>query len=586
VTSAFALPADGGDGLPFLSAVLLALAFPPFHLLLPSFVALVPLALWLRRLPRGREGGRVALRGGFRAGLLFHALLFHWMLVALLPRTALAVPGFLVAVLLLSGLWAAVAAGVQGAREAGCPVWLGLPVFWTAAEWVRAHLGDLSFPWMQLGESLTGWPRLIGAAELVGARGLSFWMALVAGLLAAAVGRREGGPRLRWRPLAAAVLVAAAPILYSLEQWEALETRPVARVTVLQPDLPPEVKAQPRLAVERTVRWTEELLGTVGSGAGSSGVDGAGRPSMDPGRGRPDPSLRDTGLLVFPETAFPVVPGSAMAPAGGSRIPLERWIRRLAGRVGAPVLYGALGSVGGAGNGRLNAAFYRTPPAAGAGDGRYGKRRLVPGFEQVPFLEAAPVRRMLPGAAGSTASRFRRGTTAPLFRAGDGRFGVLICYESIFGDLARDYRRRGAGFLVNITNDGWFGTAEPAWRRTAALWQHPAHLVMRAVENRVGIVRAANNGISGIVDPRGRWTRRSGLFRPEALAGEVRSGVAPTPFARFGDLAGPLAALAAAGVTLAATARRRARSGMVPTGEGDGEPGPASTIGIEPREEP
>jgi apolipoprotein N-acyltransferase len=439
---------------------------------------------------------------------------------------------------------------------------------------------------MQLGESLTGWPRLIGAAELVGARGLSFWMALVAGLLAAAVDQGQGRLRLRWRPLAAAVLVAAAPMLYSLERWDALETRPVARVTVLQPDLSPEVKTEPGLAVERTVRWTEGLLGSADSGPESSGAGRAGRPSGGPVRELPDPALRSTGLLIFPETAFPVVPGGATAPSGGAQIPLEDWIRRVAGRVDAPVLYGALGSAGGAGGGRLNAAFYRTPPAAGAGEGRYGKRRLVPGFERVPFVDATRLRRWLPGAAGSRGSGFRPGTTAPLFRAGNGSFGVLICYESIFGDLARGYRRRGADFLVNITNDGWFGTEEPAWRRTAALWQHPAHLVMRAVENRVGVVRAANNGISGIIDPRGRWTRRSGLFRPEALAGEVRTGTASTPFARFGDLAGPLAALAAAGVTLAATARRRVRSGRAPDGGRDGEAGPASTTGIEPREEP
>src|SRR5256886_13606715 len=72
-----------------------------------------------------------------------------------------------------------------------------------------------------------------------------------------------------------------------------------------------------------------------------------------------------------------------------------------------------------------------------------------------------------------------------LFRSG--RFGVMICYESAFEDLARGYRRRGAEFLVNITNDAWYG-------RTAGPYQHAAHLVMRAIETRMGIARAANDG--------------------------------------------------------------------------------------------
>lgn len=535
MTAAFPL-ADGVHRLPLVTAVLLAVAFPPFHPLVPSFVALAPLALWLSELPHGRRGARRAVRGAFSAGILFHALLLHWMLTALVPRTPLAVPAYLFAVLLLSGLWAAMAAGVHGARGLGWPVWLALPVFWTAMEWGRAHLGDLAFPWLQLGDSLTGWPRLIGAADLVGARGLSFWLALVSGLLAAALRDLRAGGSLRWRPGIAALLVVLAPVAYSLHRWETLETRPVARVTVLQPNLSPGVKAHPRRAVARTVEWVEGL-----ADAGRTG------PFPVPG---PAPDA-----VVLPETAFPVVPDSVASGVGTPPGSLRDWIGRLGRRLGAPVLYGALDAGGRTGERRHNAVFYHA--ASGEQGRRYAKRRLVPGFERVPFLDAAWLRRRLPDAVGTDVGGFSPGRRAPLFRAGEGRFGVLVCYESIFGELARSYRRRGADFLVNVTNDGWFGRREPAWRRTAALWQHPAHLVMRAVENRMGVVRAANTGISGILDPRGRWTRRTELFEPAALTGEVRAAPGPTPFSRLGDLAGGLSALAAAGVALACAARWR-----------------------------
>lgn len=538
------------------SALLLGLAYPPFHLLAPSFLALAPLALWVARLPRGAGGRREALRGGLLVGLLFHSLLLHWLVTALAAHSLLAVPAFLATVAVLAALVAASTAAMHAVTDRlGWPVWLAVPVCWTAMEWLRAHLGDLSFPWMQLGDSLTGWPRVIGAADVVGSRGLSFWLALVSGLVAQALLRRappalerwlpgtgpdaaRAGPA--WRPAAAALLVVAVPLAYSLHRWSALELEPAAEVTVLQPDVAPELKLAPDEAADSARASVDRLL------------DGPGVPEA----GRAD-------LVVLPETVIPGVVGApsgdrTTAPSGETSPGPAGWITELAGRIGAPVLYGAVDErprpVGG-GVERHNGAFLRGPD--GRRLGRYAKRRLVPAVESTPYLEAAWLRDGLAGLLGARFGGFSPGRGPEVLPAGGARFGVLVCYESIFAGLARGYRERGTDFLVNLTNDAWFGRDEPAWMRTSGLYQHPAHLVMRAVETRTGVVRSANSGISGVVDPLGRATRRTELFEPAAFTSTVYTTEGRTLFVRWGDLVGGLAAAAAAAGVVGAGLRRR-----------------------------
>lgn len=158
----------------------------------------------------------------------------------------------------------------------------------------------------------------------------------------------------------------------------------------------------------------------------------------------------------------------------------------------------------------------------------YHKRVLVPIVERVPFVNP----RWFAGI--KFFGGFGVGDAGPVYQVGMGRFGVLICYESLFEDLSRDYRRRGADFVVNITNDSWFG-------RTAAPYQHAAHLVMRAIENRVGIARAANNGISEFVDPLGRVYHATRLDDTTFVADTVWTTDVRTVYAVLGDWVGLLA---------------------------------------------
>src|SRR5260370_4940130 len=112
--------------------------------------------------------------------------------------------------------------------------------------------------------------------------------------------------------------------------------------------------------------------------------------------------------------------------------------------------------------------------------------------ERVRFIPARLLQRVR--GVGHWSGGFGRGRELPLYPSPLGRFGTIICYESAFEDLGRDYRRAGAEFLVNITNDAWYG-------HTAGPYQHALHLVLRAIETRMGIARAANDGISQFLDP-------------------------------------------------------------------------------------
>ncbi|NJD17842.1 MAG: hypothetical protein FIA95_00940, partial [Gemmatimonadetes bacterium] len=141
------------------------------------------------RLPPDLEGRRAAVRGSVVFGAVHFGALFYWILVALAWFTSFAVLAFLGAMAALVALAALMGWVLHRAlHETRAPLWLALPVAWTGAEWFRAHWpGPLAFPWLGLGTSLTAFPELVGIAELVGARGVGFWIALVNGLIAATV---------------------------------------------------------------------------------------------------------------------------------------------------------------------------------------------------------------------------------------------------------------------------------------------------------------------------------------------------------------------------------------------------------------
>ncbi len=500
-----------------LSGLLLAWALPPDPQPLVAAAALVPITAAVAALPPGPDAAYRAWRLGAAAGAVAWALLLRWIVpsLALLHPLPLALATWAAMVGFLAALTGAATLLLHRLHHRHrLPLVLALPVAWTGVEWLRAHLGDLSFPWLELGASLTAHPALLAPAEWSGARGLSFWLAAVAGWAAGLVVSRRGrAPRL----YALTSVLLLLPAVWGAWRVHALVLEPGPVVGVVGTDLPLEA-AEPALRTESAVDAVLRHLDGVGGVEGVEGVEGV-------------DGLEGVDLVVLPEAVLRVT-GPGATEARGR-------LERAAGSLGAPLLVGAY----------LDGAGGSAPPANGAllllprggVGGVYEKRHLVPGVERAPFL--APAGRgggFRAGREGALLEVAVRTAEPGSMAARTVRVGVLVCFESLFGPLARAYRAGGAEVLVALTDDAWL--AEGAGG--GAPEQHAAHLALRAAETRTGVVRAANRGWSGAVDPLGRRTGpglragREGSLRVRVLRADVL-----TPYVRWGDWLGGGSAL-------------------------------------------
>lgn len=513
-------PRLGGRRLaaPTLTGILLAAATPPSLSPVLPFVALVPLAAHLARLPPGR-GGRYAFEAGALAAVIRHAWGLRW-----LHGTLVAVAGgfngsvtFVLMLAALAGLGGATAWCARALMDhpRRVPLAIALTLAWTAFEWTLAHLPfGLAFPWAPLGLGLAAWPEALGALELVGVHGVTAWLALVNGLVAAAVVGVAGGlarsGRSRRRAtlaLGGAALLALGPVVWGTWRAGTLDAPLQAQVSVLALDLSPG--GTPLARARDAVVATEGALERM--------------------EGYPD-------LVVLPEMALPL---DVDAPEAQ---PLIDRLRTQAERSGAPILAGVLAH-------DERARPLNSAVLIGGAAFRADKRRLVPAAERgVPGA--------LPAWLAPAAGGYAPGHGWPVLEADPLRAGVLICYEVAFAEDARRLIRGGASGLVVMSSDAWFG----GLGRNAGVAQQIAHVKLRAIETRTGVARSANGGPAVVVDPSGRAgamvadrRRSEGPVGPEsqspaadALTAQLRALAAPTVFVRTGDWVGPAAVLALA----------------------------------------
>jgi apolipoprotein N-acyltransferase len=273
------LPPKGERLLPLLSGLLLAISFPPFRLLVPPFVALVPLLVFIETRPADADGRWSAARGGFWAGIVYFGLLLYWLIVALIFYSKLAIAAYALTILILGLFTATFASGVHYLRmKRIAPLWIVGPLLWTTLEWVQGNLGDVAFPWLGLGSALASYPVLAGGADLVGARGLTLVVALVAALLAEAVLRAR--QRRSWiRPAAASLVIVMVLLAYGLYRTATIEVRPAARVAVVQPNIPEDLKLDREAGLDSSMTALSNLTVTLEG--------------------------RDADLVVWPEVALP-----------------------------------------------------------------------------------------------------------------------------------------------------------------------------------------------------------------------------------------------------------------------------------------
>lgn len=497
-------------------AVLLLLSYPPFRLPPLSFVVLAPAVLLLRESEARRDPGK-AFKWGWWYGFVSQAVVLYWLVVALWHFTPLSGLGYLATVVMMGVFTGGAFWLVTRVRLAApaLPLWVTFPIVWTTLEWGVGHAGDVAFPWLGIGTSLTDAPVLVQWADLAGARGVGLWLIWCSVVLVEAALFVRGRTRAAaWR-LAAVVATVAASWAYGAYRMRTLPLRPAGVVGLVQPNIGFDEKWEAAKADSEV-----GLLLRLSARARA--------------QGRPD-------LIAWPEAAIPGY--LQQEPAWDTS--LARFAR--AGHT--PMIVGGLYYTGlASGDPEIyNAAFYVDSTGAWRWYPVYEKRYLVPVVERTPFV---PVKwfRAIPGIR-NWSGRFRPGTKLPLYPTPVGKAGVIVCYESAFEDLTRRYRAEGADVAFNITNDAWYG-------QTTAPYQHAAHLVMRAIETRMGIARAANDGVSEFVDPLGRVSDATVLGTQDVVVGRlVTSDVIPL-YVRWGDWVGSGAVIATLGLILIGVKKR------------------------------
>ncbi|HEX6853098.1 MAG TPA: apolipoprotein N-acyltransferase [Candidatus Polarisedimenticolaceae bacterium] len=507
--------------LPLGSGLITLLAFPPMSIAPLAFVGLVPLFIWLDR----PHPARTLLRGGLAFAVPYVAGCIYWMfaLGSVTPLGLLAATIVVTMYVSTFFIFPIVVNAVQ--HTVRWPLPLFAPFLWIVSEHARGY-SDMAFPVVTLGYALCEWPSLLQHADLVGVWGVSAWVAFVNAAIAAAITSRDDRrARLRW--IGALVVALALPACYGASRWRAIEEEmaraPSLRVALLQPNI-----AQQKKWNVRTVDEIYERLDRLVREAEATNPD----------------------LVVGPEASFPIV-----QPVDAVRLPDE---------ISAGTRPLLLGSVLGIGEGvertagtrryRAYDVHYNAAVLADAARrilGRHDKVYLVPVAERLPY--ARFFGGLLP-LMEKQFGRFRPGSELRVLNAptpdGPVPFGALVCYESLFPDLARRLTAGGARFLANISNDAWFG-------RTSFPYQHAGLCALRAIENRRSVVRSANTGISAAYDPLGRLVAKTDIFQEAILTREIPLLTTETAYAFVGDAVLWLAYAVVAACLAAAWRRRR-----------------------------
>lgn len=488
-------------GLSLAASILYVLAFPPFDLGPLAALAPLPIALMVLH-PRRSLRLRDTISAGLLLGMLtslgvtgywifhaaneFFARSFGFSLLFTAFVTFAHVAVFFAAIVVSSGrLWRLP------------PIWraVALASVWVSWEFARSHR-FYGCPWDLLGHAFYGQPLLIQAADIGGVWILS-WVAVASSAALATAFIERARRRVAWKALAFAVSLPLGLLAYgyyALEQEAGSAGRESHERSAIEPFRVGLVQAnvgryalwKPTLKFENLERYLELSR---------------------------SPELRGAHLIVWPESSAPFFLDTH--PEAQSKI------MDLARESGAAIIAaGPRSEDVGDGRARIFNSVYFFPPGAPTWQ-TYDKLHLLPYIEFLPdwasFFGGPP-----------DAVSYQPGREPVLFEIDGWRLAPLVCLEAIFPWYARDYRRRGAGLLINVSNDSWF---EAGGGGT----QHFAMTVFRAVETRTPLLRVASTGVSGLIDSRGRIVERLPSRSPEVRLVTVMPGSGRSLYSRLGD---------------------------------------------------
>ncbi|UCD18443.1 MAG: apolipoprotein N-acyltransferase [Candidatus Zixiibacteriota bacterium] len=474
-------------------AFLLSLAYLPSPLGFVAWFALArPFAI-INSL-EGKDSFRAAYFYAFMSNLFQ----LYWVAVV-------TPPGMIAAIFILSMYPAVILYAFNKLyRFKKSPGLVALPFLWVGMEYFRS-LTQIAFPWTDLGYSQGYYLTLIQIISVVGVYGLSFAL-VVLNILVWQLFSRSNRLEMRVSSAIAFIGIIVSIFLYGWVVFPPLQVPGKYEVALLQGNVELDKKWSPE-----SRDWNFTLYDSLAMVAAEDSVD----------------------LIIWPETSAPSYPR------------LERKYQQMlsitAQNSGTPNLVGALDAVYHDDRERsYNAAFQFMPD--GRLNGYYHKVKLVPFSERAPYQEYLPFlsRKFLGEYLDVIKTRevqwwsdFSPGDSIVVFSTGDADYAVLICFEAAFPDYVRQCLLKGASFLVNITNDTWFG-------QTAGPYQHMRLAVFRAVENRVWLARCANSGITAIIDPFGRETERAGLYVQRVVTGGLTPKDEFSVFTAIGPVVGQI----------------------------------------------
>jgi apolipoprotein N-acyltransferase len=494
-----------------LSGLLIFLSFPKQGSGIFAWVALIPLFFALQN-AQPREGFKIGFLTGFTANIG----ILYWIAYVVVQYGYLPIYVGVAAMSLLSSylsLYTAFFAfSITFLRGKRVPVILSAPLVWTLLDYARSHLLT-GFPWEHLAHSQYLYHKVIQISDVTGTYGITFLIILMNAVLYDLLSHRSRIRYLITESFTAGFVIAAI-LAYGHVRIENVErllkkTRSLD-VTLVQGNIDQNLKWNSRYQLQTIDIYRSLSLQSA--------------PSPD-------------GLVVWPETAVPFY--------FQQHDEMQAAVVDIAVASGSALLFGSPSYEGQGGNiSYMNSAFLLRPD--GTLSGRYDKVHLVPYGEYVPLRNIFPFVGKLVAGVGD----FKPGKGYYPLTIGEHSLGVLICYEGILPDAAREYKRRNAELLVNITNDAWFG-------RTSAPYQHLSMTVFRAIENRLYLVRAANTGISAIIDPTGKILSCTGIFERRVLQGNVKMIDEKTFYAAYGDVFVYLCATALVVLVILSMQRRK-----------------------------
>ncbi len=480
-----------------MTAVFLVLAFPKYDQGWIAWVGLIPLFITLCV-----GSGKKAFLLSMICGVFFFTAVFSWTFE--IPRYKILHHAVLVIYL---GLYFGVFGLLYSVIARRCGIVAALssaPFLWVALEYARSNFFFLALPWALLGHSQYKFPGIIQFAALTGAYGISFLIVLVNSALTLWViiifskysilsssGLSLPSRKSTILMTSSAVILTGLALLYG----NTILSRPPVgnqiKLAVLQGNIDRKKKADPK-------KYASYILQTYSKLSRQAAVD------------QPD-------LILWPEAS---TPGFVLKNPR-----LLRNISELIAEIQAPFLIGSSEYPKFIKDRQLqpqdvgNTALYFSPE--GRFLGQYLKIHLVPFGEQIPYENIIS----WPGFIVPEDKKTFEipGKEYTLFSLGENEFGAVICWEVVFPQLFRSFVKTGANFMINLTNEGWFGDS-------AAPYQMAAIVAVRAAENRVPVARAANTGISCFIDAFGRITGivKNRDNKPTFVEGYLTMPIRPT----------------------------------------------------------